>query len=256
MFSTKGEKDEIPFAIVNGGKSNGEIIYIKDEENNKTVVKSKPICDISVNDGKFELLPSEKIRVLYVSGPAGSGKSHFCGEYIHKYRTYYPNSPFYLFTQLTEDPALDDLDPHRITIDESLISNPIDLSEIPEHSIVLFDDVDSLQDKKLQQSINNTKKIILELGRKRDIKCLITAHLANGNDRANCRVILNETQVLVIFPKAGSSYQCKFILKKEFGMSNTQITKVLNLETRWVAIQKVYPQVVLSQHKAIFVNCL
>ena len=255
MFSEDGRgKDESPFAIVKGGTTNGRIIFIKTDEDESSIIKRKAVKKLTVQNGKFELLPSEDIRTIYVTGPAGAGKSTVCGQYIEKYRLLYPDSDFYVFSQLEEDPAFDHLDPKRIMVGENLIEDPVDLSDIPEHSIVLFDDVDSLNDKDVQKAINIIKKQILEHGRKKNIKCLVTAHLANGNDKNTARVILNEAQLWFFFPQAGSLYQIKYILKIYFGLSTKQVQKLIEIQSRWVCIRKTYPQVVLSQHEAVFVS--
>ncbi len=256
MFSTDDKKGSIPLAIVVGGKSDGEIVFVQTEDKSHSVVKKSPVKQITVFDGEFEQLPSEEIRVLYIAGSSGSGKSYYAAKYIQKYRKLYPKSKFFLFSCLKEDPVLDKLKPHRITISEELVENPIELDEVIEGSIVLFDDIDVVSNKEIQKSVNKIKDQILQLGRHKNIKIIITSHLVNGNDRNTTRVIMSEMQSFTFFPKSGSIFQIKYCLKQYFGMSATQITKVLKLDSRWVTITKVYPQVIISEHECIFMNIL
>lgn len=253
MFSTHSGQ---PIAIVNKGLSDDEIIFIKKDTDEKSVLKAKPIRNIEVHDGKFQHLPSEEIRVSYIAGPSGSGKSTYAADYIHKYRLLHPKSKFFLFSKVKKDDVLDKLKPHRITISEDLIEDPIELDDITPNSIILFDDIDTISNKKIQTSINNIKEQILEMGRHLNIQCITTSHLINGNDRKASRTILNELQSLTFFPQSGSSYQIKYILKQYFGFSNVQINKILSLESRWVTIIKSYPQVILSEHNLIFATAL
>lgn len=258
MFTINAGKDNIPFALVKSDSknTNGEIIYINTDTKKKSTLKEKPITNASIDDGEFELLPSDDVRVIFIAGPSGSGKSHFAAQYIRKYKKLYKKAEFHLFSKLDEDKVLDKLEPHRITIDQSLVDDPIDLSEVPDHSIILFDDIDTISDKKLQDAINNIKAQILEMGRHRDIKCLITSHLISGNAKKDARIILNEMQMLVIFPQSGSAYQINYTLKTYFGLSSTQIKHIMNIESRWIAIRKIFPQALLSEHEAVFLNML
>ncbi len=257
MFSTNAKKGD-PFAIVVGGKDDEEIIYLKTDTEKTSVVQKKPVTEIAVHDGMFELMPDPRCRIIYIAGPQNSGKSFFAGQYIEKYRLMYPKAKFYVFSRLSNDPSLDHLVPHRITIDQSIVDNPIELEEIPEHSVCLFDDIDNVSDKNVQHAVNKIKEQIMEIGRHRDVKCVITSHLINGNQRSVSRITLNEMQVLVIFPQSGSGYQIKYVLKHYFDLSVKQVNKIMDMkhETRWVALVKIHPQVLLTQHRAVFLNSL
>jgi adenosyl cobinamide kinase/adenosyl cobinamide phosphate guanylyltransferase len=254
MFSID---DGQPIAIVEGGKSNGEIIFVNLEDKKaNSVIKRDPVTLIEVFDGKFQQLPSEEVRILYIAGPSGSGKSTYAANYIEKYRKLHPKSKFFIFSKLREDDVLDRLKPHRITITEELIENPIELEEVEVNSILLFDDVDTISNKKLMDTINKFKSQVLEMGRHTNIKCIITSHLINGNNRGDTRTVLNEMQALTIFPKSGSAYQIKYVLKQYFGFSNVQMKAILNTDSRWITIFKNYPQIILSENKAVFAQKL
>ena len=149
-------------------------------------------------------------KINYVAGASGSGKSTFTKNLIIKHHILFPDSPIYLFSRLREDIAFDKLEENkiiiRIPIDETFAAEPIDmLSDIPDGSMVVFDDVDTFTDKNIMKNINDIKLQILELGRHKKIYCIITSHLINSNDRNATRVIMNELSTITIFPRGGGS---------------------------------------------------
>ncbi len=274
MFSFDQGK---PVARIIGGRYNREILFIIDEagpmRRKKKCCKwcsedceQQPCCggcqlcciqggwegigtDITI-DGLFDQIPNEEVRIIYIAGPSGSGKSTYAGHYIRNYKKIFPKAKVIVFSRLGEDEALDDIKGlHRVTIDEGLIEEPIDITEeVEPNSIILFDDIDTIQNKKLQLAVNKLKQDILEIGRHMAIACVITSHLINPNERAAARTLLNEMQTLTVFPKSGSAYQIKYALKQYFGLSPKQIDQILAIPSRWVTLFKNYPQIVLSEH--------
>jgi len=258
MFTIEDTGDSEPLAIVRGGSSDGEIIYTK---TNNTVKKENPSMirvtpKISVIDGKFELVPNPKARVVYIAGPSGSGKSTFASQYIANYKAIHPKCKFYLFSKLTDDAVLDKLKPIRIKLDESLVSDPIEIEEVEKGSIICFDDCDNIHDRRVQAALDKFKEQVLELGRHRDIQCVNTSHLINPNARSIARVILNESHCYVFFPQSGSIAQIKYTLKTQFGLSDKQCKKVCSVDSRWICINKLYPQTLLTQTCATFLKDL
>lgn len=245
-----------PLAIVSGGRSNGEIVFIDKEDKPNSVVKHKPITEITVEDGKFELVPADAddLRVIMAGGPSGSGKSFWMARYIEKYQKLFPKAIFYLISRKPEDPVLDELDPHRVLIDDSWIEDPPQLEDIEDHSIVLFDDCDTISDKEILKAVRALQAQVLEMGRSRDIRCLVTTHLLNGNDRASSRTLLNEAQCITFFPRAGSNYATRYMLKAYMGCSTSQINKILAIDGRSISIIKPYPSVIVSDHKCVLLH--
>lgn len=256
MFTVDEDEDSQPVAVVVGGEFNGEWISVKKDNDRNSILKAKTIQYIDVYDGEFQQLPSDEIRILYVSGPSGSGKSTYAANYIKLYKKLYPDAPFFLFSRLENDEVLDKLKPKRIKIDQSLLEKPIELEDFIEGCIVLFDDCCSITDKKVQQELYKIQGQIMEIGRHMNIKCLITSHLVNGNDRNNTRTIMNEMQSLTIFPSSGSSAQIKYCLKTYFGFSPKQQNAIVEMDSRWVTVTKNYPQIVISQHEMVFAKLI
>ena len=202
---------------------------------------------------KFEprLNPYQR-TVSYICGPSGSGKSTYAAELIRAYLNF-QEKEFYIFsrTDCRGDPAFKDLKYTQIAINESLIEDPIDITQdLIGGSLVLFDDCNTIQNKKLKDVVEKIMEDILEVGRKLDITIIITSHLVIPNSKNFARTIMNELQYLTVFPKSGSSQQIRYALKTYFGLSNKQIDDILQIKSRWITISKSYPMYVLSERLA------
>jgi adenosyl cobinamide kinase/adenosyl cobinamide phosphate guanylyltransferase len=243
--------------ICNDPAYNGEILCLRDENNTPNKKHQRNNVQYIQIAGKFRHVYNPLTRILYIAGPQGSGKSTYAADYIEYYLRLYPKAKFYVFSRLSEDPVIDRLNPHRVVIDQTLIEEPIDIEqEVEDGAIILFDDIDTIQDKKLQLVVNKLKADILEIGRHLNIQCVITSHLINPNERSAARTLLNEMQTLTIFPRSGSTYQMEYVLKRYFGFSPKQIKHILEMNSRWVTIFKNYPQCILSEQEAIFPRLL
>ncbi len=250
MLSFDGRKGSRPVAIVKGGKNNGQVVYVDQAKQTNEIFKSqtkKTGQGIILKDGVFEVLPSEKTRVSFTAGPSGSGKTTACANYVKYYKQMYPRALFILFSQKKHDPVLDKLRPHRVVVDESLIEEPIEIDEIPKQSIVVFDDIDHLTSKPLQNMVNTLKSQLMEIGRANGIHVYVIQHLINGNERKLTRTTMNEMQAFTFFGNSGSTQPIKYNLSQYFGLGNKDIDKILDINSRSVTILKESPQVLISE---------
>lgn len=242
--------------MINDGEYDGEILYI-DTENKK----NRNTNDFEIDDGELNILPKMDTReIIYIAGPSGSGKSTLSANYIDKYRTLFPEREVYIFSKVNEDDKLDSIKKHdskgeckitRVPLTADI--HDIDIATELKDSLVLFDDCDTIPDKHISESVSKLKNDILETGRHYNIHCVITSHLISPNDRKNGRVILNECHSLCIFPKCGATQQITYALKTYFGFNNNQIQKIIELPSRWVLVNKSYPQYILYD-KGCYIN--
>lgn len=206
-------------------------------------------------DEKFEpVLDSDGRSITYICGASGSGKSTLARSLIDKFHVLFPESPIYMFSRLTTDPAFDDLESKqiltRIPINDDLVEKPVDIiKDMEEWSMIIFDDIDTVTDKKQLVALNNIKSQILEIGRHKNLYLIVTSHLITTGDRNATRTMMNEMSSLVIFPRGGgSAYQQRYALKNYLGMSNNQVDDILaTQDSRWVLISKTYPQYILTE---------
>lgn len=247
MLNIKSGK---PLAIINGGKNNGKIICL--DEN----IKDGYTEIIMKNDNYLKPLMNFKERgVYYIAGPSGSGKTTYAISLIKDYLKLYPETNFFLFsrTNYLNEPAFKNMRIKQIIIDESLLTNPIDIEkELNGKSILFFDDCGTIQNNKLKIYIEQLMSDIMEVGRKLNISIIITNHLVLPNDKKFARICMNEVQYITIFPKSGSSQQINYALKTYFGLNKKQINKILQLDSRWVTIIKQYPMIVIY-NKGIYI---
>jgi len=210
------------------------------------------LTEVEFND-KLTPLPDFTNRfVEYIAGPSGSGKSTIAAGLAFQFRKMYPKNKIYIFsrTDAKDDPAYAKLRPIQIQMDESLIEDPIDLAEeiTEEGCLIIFDDCNTLHNDKIRKEVEKLMADGMEVGRKLNCNMIITSHLVIPNEKKFARTVMNELQMLTVFPKSGSSQQIRYALKQYFGLDNKQIDKILKLKSRWVRISKSFPQYVLYDH--------
>jgi len=249
-------KDGNPIA-----KEGNEIIYLKKDDDEQPYPDSDSDYDTSDSDDTYSeidtnyklepLLDMEKRDIAYIAGPSGSGKSTFAIMLIKKFLKVYPEKSFFLFsrTDYKTDPVFQGMKVYQIMIDQSLLTDPIDITkELSEGCIILFDDCNTIQDDKVKKVVDKLMADIMEVGRKLGIWTIITNHLIIPNEKKVARTILNEMHSLTVFPKSGSAQQISYVLKQYFGLDKKQIERIIKLPSRWVMIHKHYPMYVIHEY--------
>jgi hypothetical protein len=238
--------------ILDNKKPAREDDIYKEAKKNKDKINGKQLF---ISDGKVFPMPNDLERSIhYIAGPSGSGKSTYCRFLIQGYRKIFgDDANVYLFSRLSEDPALDDLDVKRIIMDEDLITNPIDIHELKE-SFVIMDDIDTIPNKKLRDQIFTLKNDISEAGRKLKIYIAITSHQISNYKET--RIILNELHTLTVFPGMSTPKQIKYVLTNYFDLNKKQISYVLNVRSRWVTLRKFAPQLLIHEKGIEFLNSI
>lgn len=236
------------FAIIkNGDETVGSISYTDD----KTGLE-----DVELEDKyRFQLTPrplKEKERMtLFCAGESGAGKSYFIREYAKLYSKMFPKNNIYLISYLDEDETLDAFKKIiRINafqeefLDECL---DLDLKEEFSDSMVIFDDIDSIVNKKTKEKIYGLLSKMLRIGRHFQISVAYVGHeLYHSND---LKSILNESQTITFFPRYLNYKKLKYLLEKYFGLSKEQIEKIRSLKDRSVTYIKGADKIILSDTK-------
>lgn len=234
--------------LANGGN-------IKDEKLNDIyrIVKSefnrKKDFEIEVPDGIIEIVPKFEGRECgYAAAPSGSGKSFWVSKYAQQYEKLFPENKIYLFSKVDDDVSLEGIkNIMRIDLDYQLVDDPMNVEEELSDCLVIFDDTDTIKDKEIRGAINSLKEDILETGRHYNTSILITSHLITNYKET--RTVLNESNLITVYPASGSAHQIKYALKNYFGLSLEDINNLFKLNSRWVTVKKNYPQMVFSEHK-------
>ena len=199
------------------------------------------------NDSKFQHMPdtTRDLEILYITGCSGSGKSTCARNSIEQLKKAKKDSPIYLFSALPDDDKLDSVKPLRIQVDESLIEDPIVIKEFAD-SVVLFDDIDVIPDKKIREAVYKIMNMGLEIGRRYKINMVITNHLrTNGRDS---RRVLNEASSFTYFPHSANA-KIKDFLTEYVGVDEKMITYFKKQNTRAVTILKKYPMCYICERE-------
>ena len=235
----------------------------KDEEQIKKINSLLTNRDDNMNDHEFKIYDSgtlqplprfNKTERIYITGQTECGKSYFIKQFLKQFRKVYKkeeDKPIYIFSDVEEDEEIDAI-PNitRFALDEELEEkDTIDPRNFAD-SICVFDDIDSIQNKKIYKLICNFRDALLRRGRHENISVIITNHLST--DFRNTRIILNECNSIVIFPHSGSTHGMKYLLTKYVGLDKNGIKKVLSLPSRWVLIHKNSPQYIMYE-KGVYI---
>jgi hypothetical protein len=239
-------------AVIQGGRYNNKKVYLTAEQNEDDI--SKSFNKIHIQDGVFQQTPdpdSER-NVIYITGPSGSGKSTYCKKYLLAYQKLYKDNSIYLFSSLDEDESLEEkgLDIQRIMVGKNLVEENLPADEFKD-SIVIFDDIDNISDKKVRESVYSILNNLLEIGRHTNTSILITNHLTtNGRDT---RRIFNEAHAVVFFPFAGSGKGLKYMTTEYLGLDKHQMKKIRLTKSRWCCVLKNYPPAIMTE-KDLYLN--
>tara|TARA_R110000868_G_scaffold227697_1_gene480726 strand:- start:52 stop:822 length:771 start_codon:yes stop_codon:yes gene_type:complete len=233
-------------ARIECGKMNNKIVSVYTEGDDNDMIK-KQFNNIKLTgESKFQQIPDPDTerQILYITGASGSGKSTYAAKYIKEYKKIFKNNPVYVFSALKDDESLDVIKPKRIIIDDSLYTNPLNVEDF-ESSIVIFDDIDVISDKKQREAVYNILNQILETGRHFHISCIITNHLSTAGK--DTKRVLNECHSVVYFPFSGSGVGLKRLLVDYLGLDKKDIIKAKKCKSRWVCIFKNYPQIIMCE---------
>ena len=235
-------------AKVEGGRYDRKIVSVSSEigGNKKGDDYSKSFSRLHLDEGRFQQVPcpDTERQILYITGASGSGKSTYTKNYIKQYKKMYPKRPVYLFSALKEDESLDEINPERIVIDDSLVEQPL-LAEDFKDSCVIFDDTDCISNKKHREAVNNILGEILETGRHFNTTCILTFHLATGG--RDTRRILNEAHSVVYFPHSGSNVGLKRLLQDYLGIDKKTMKEIKDSKSRWATVFRNYPNVIMTE---------
>jgi hypothetical protein len=206
--------------------------------------------EISLKDGAVLPVPNMEVKreTPYVAAPSGAGKSTWIANYCAQVRELVPDKKIYIFSRLDSDPALDPLKPTRFLIDEDLVADPPTPSDFKD-SIVIFDDIDTIPDKKAMECVQKLRDDLLETGRHEDVTVVSTSHQVMNYKKT--RTLLNEASAVVLFPKSGSAYHIGRYLKTYAGFDKDMCKKIMGLPSRWFMHYRMAPQFILHEHGAM-----
>lgn len=205
---------------------------------------------ITKNKDYIQPIPdkSKERSICYCSGKSGSGKSWFVMHYVKEYQKQHPKNDIILFSSIASDAgSLDKIKGlKKMKLNEDFLNDKeLDNIECYKNTMVIFDDTDCINDKRLKQKINGILNKILETGRHENVSCCYTSHLAcKGNET---KTILNESHLIVYFPDGTPPRIINNLLENYVGLTKEQIRKVNEIDSRWIAFYHQSPPVLMWQ---------
>lgn len=246
-----------PIARISGGRKNGKFLRLTEEEPEVeeddilSILRSAMReADFKVPDGEMIITPSVETERMYIAGKSGCGKSTIAARYMGEYLKIFPDRRIFLFSRHTEEKAYEDIPHQAIELTDELLEAPIELTEIKD-ALIVFDDTDNLQDKRIKKALQLLNDDIISNGRKYNIHCLTLAHqLLNYKESRN---LLNEANRVVFFNN-GTTYHIKNYLAKYAGIDAQMTRKILALKSRWTLVSLGYPMYILYDHGAFLLH--
>ena len=221
--------------------------------------ESPSLSSIYITDKSTMLipLPSEETERVFVAGESGCGKTTVARTYADNYNHMFPYNPIWIFARQEADPAFDGLKRHEIVVDSSIPESQQDIDDILSgaisldqlaNSLVIFDDMDNLQEGKLLKAVHKLMNDVVTNGRKKDIHMIYISHLILNYQQT--RIILNEANKVFFFPGCGSR-QIEAFLKTYASMKAAEIQRIVSLKSRWVMLSRKVPRYIIYE-KGIF----
>jgi len=201
---------------------------------------------ISRADGEIRPVPLQESSRIGVFGPSGVGKSTFISNWLKTYKEKYPKNHIYVFSPKLDDPAfkkIKNLD--YVKLDDTILSNPLDVSEFKD-SVCIFDDIESITNKALNESIRRFRDQCYEVGRApHNITTIAVHHVILANQAT--KIILNESEEVVLFPKSNFSAVSN-LCRRYYGFDKDQLNYLKDVPSRWVVIKRSYPTTIISEN--------
>lgn len=206
--------------------------------------------NVSGNE-KIQHIPNRKQErdILYITGRSGSGKSFYCMQWANEYHKIHPKNPIYLFSALSEDKgSIDKVKGlKRVKLTPDFFDTEIDLDDLA-NSLLIFDDIDMLNDKPMLQKLYSILNNVLQLGRHKKISCIYTTHTPTNGQQT--KIILAESHSVTLFVHGMGGRSLSYLLESYYGLDKEQVKKIKGIESRWCTITRTYPSIVFSEKGA------
>lgn len=244
-MSLSFEHTEVPIALLSHEKKRSAPMYL-DRESKTHYPFVQYICS---QGEKLQVVPNELDKddsrtAMYVTGPAGVGKSYFIAQYLRVWQKTNKDATVYLFSAKDDDKNfknIKNLEPIELTSD--LIGENLDAKDF-KNSMVIFDDVDCIGDEKLKKAVYKIVRSCFELGRSYGTSIILTQHApVCGNET---KFALLNSKMIVFFPRHLKGRHQEYLLDKQLGMNKKEISQ-LPMTDRWLCYYKTIPNVVCSE---------
>ena len=185
---------------------------------------------------------------VFAAGGTLSGKSYLISKLAKDYIKQFPKNKVILFSWVNDDENYKEMRNnshfHKIRIDESILDNPIELSELHD-SVVIFDDIEHFADRDIVHELERLRNSCVNAGRHDNIDVLCARQ--NLLEGLKTKTLLNSCFQVIGFPHSSSRYQLGEWLRRHMFLDKRLINKILNVPSRWVIINRAKPSYCLHQ---------
>jgi DNA-directed RNA polymerase beta subunit len=235
------EKDGYKVAVINSEKRQKKVYFSESDDG---------YDEINLKEGQFMLSPDkhhDERQTVFCFGSAGSGKSYWVSSYVSEYHKVHPKNAIYLISEQDEDKSFDSKDfIKRIDISD-MGQIPLEWKEFQE-CLVIFDDIDSISNKKLSNAVELLRDQLLKNARKFKVSVISTSH--EGCEGKKTKAVLNESRVIVFFPR-NFNRSLKYLMESYLGLDKKCIEKIKQSKSRWCAYVKAYPCYLVEEKRMI-----
>ena len=188
---------------------------------------------------KFNLVPApnaDKRSTFLISGKSGSGKSYLANQIAGLWKKLNPDGEMYLITLKPpeENSSLDVEQFINLPINEEFVLQKLTPAHFPNDCLILFDDFDSIVDKKQRKAVYGLIDNCLRVGREHGISVILTNHQLNEGMKT--RNFIHECSRICIFPKVTPAHFLNSFCTRYLGLPKSEIEVMKKLDTRWVCI--------------------
>lgn len=241
-YSKVGE----PIALIKNTDENigDKIVYLN---SNPKIKSDTDFSKLELKDNEyFQQYPNEKMRIGYITGSSGSGKSTYILKFAKEYYKYHKKNNIFLFSSLKEDETLDEFKKiTRVPLDDRLLDEPLSIEDFHE-CLALFDDIDNIHNDDIKNEIYKVVHSIAETGRHTKTMCIMSNHLPTNRQRT--AQILNECSYVVYFPRFAKE-KINYLLQTYIGVDKKFHSKMKKKSSRWCCIFNVSPMVIMLENE-------
>lgn len=224
-----------------------KVVYLTDKPTKDGVDTMKLTGDKTFTPSIYK---ATERTVGMISAASGSGKSFYVKMYCEAYHKMWPKRPIYVFSSLASCQTLDKLSYlKRVKISTpEFMGTEFNADDFKE-SLVVFDDIDVMSNKKIRDKVITVLNTLLQTGRHAEASVLYTTHLATNGHMT--KLILAECHFLTFFSKNMPQKSLKYLLENYLGYDPKEIEYIKKLEGRWCTAVKSYPACCFSEKEVL-----
>jgi hypothetical protein len=210
--------------------------------------------EFSMEQGTMVILPDPQSERIFIAGKSGSGKSCLAALYMNEYLRMFPDRHVFLVSRHEGEKAYAQV-PHEVLplddFEEAEKGERVYELEDLKDSLIVFDDCDNVQNKRIQEGVKLLSDDLISNGRKYNIHVVWLNHQLM--DYSRTRNLLNEANKVIFF-NSGSNYHIQQYLTRYVGLNKQQIEVVLALRSRWTMVSLTLPMYIMYEHGAFLLR--